>query len=184
MILGDKEITALNDVSSKLGIYNPEWLHDLIFFESAGTNSPTIKNPLSSARGLIQFMDATAKGMGYADSLALVNKFSSYESQLRGPVYNFLKPYAPFDKEYKLYMAVFFPAAIHYPEDMTFYDIFKHVYPTDYERRYALFIKQNPGILTPGHYVAKVKKKPLRVWGTIGLSLAALIGISYYLLKK
>lgn len=43
---------------------NPSYLAAVISFESAGTFSPTIKNPHSTAVGLIQFLDWVAKRLG------------------------------------------------------------------------------------------------------------------------
>lgn len=53
----------LVEVSHTLGV-DPNYLATVISFESAGTFSPSIKNPGSSATGLIQFMASTAKGLG------------------------------------------------------------------------------------------------------------------------
>lgn len=41
--------------------WDPDWLPSCIAFETAGTFSPSIKNPHSSGTGLIQFMDATCE---------------------------------------------------------------------------------------------------------------------------
>lgn len=42
---------------------DPNWLMACIAFETRRTFSPRVKNPQSSATGLIQFMEATAKGL-------------------------------------------------------------------------------------------------------------------------
>lgn len=157
-------ITALNKASDILGVYDPRWLRDLVYFETAGTFDPKIKNMGgSSGRGLIQFMDATARGMGYTGSQDLVNRYPDFNSQLLGPVVSYLKKYGPFTSEHQLYMAVFYPKARRYAANTPFKDIV-----TNYPR----FIKANPGILTPAHYVALVKKKPLKRALTIGSILA------------
>lgn len=41
--------------------WHPDWLPTCIAFETAGTFDPGVKNPHSSATGLIQFMDATCE---------------------------------------------------------------------------------------------------------------------------
>jgi soluble lytic murein transglycosylase-like protein len=63
------EWTALKDTASKLGI---EWepLYKMINFES-GWNAKA-KNNSSGARGLIQFIPSTAKGMGYKGSIGIL----------------------------------------------------------------------------------------------------------------
>lgn len=49
-------------IQEKIGL-NPDFLMSCIAFESGGTFSPSAHNPLSSATGLIQFMDATVASM-------------------------------------------------------------------------------------------------------------------------
>lgn len=44
--------------------FDPNWLMACMAFETGRTFSPSKKNPQSSATGLIQFMEATAKGLG------------------------------------------------------------------------------------------------------------------------
>lgn len=103
-----KEIIA--DVASQLNT-NPVWLDALINFETAGTYSPTIKNPNSSARGLIQVIDSTARSdFGVSDSLELVTHYPTFESQMYNVVLPYLKKYAPYPSKQSLYMAVFYPA--------------------------------------------------------------------------
>lgn len=51
------------EIAKKLN-FNPNWLMGVIDVESAGTFKPNIQNPTTGATGLIQFMPATAKGLG------------------------------------------------------------------------------------------------------------------------
>jgi hypothetical protein len=53
----------LEKVAANLGT-RPEWLINVMMVETVGTLSPKIKNPRSTATGLIQFMEPTAKHMG------------------------------------------------------------------------------------------------------------------------
>ncbi|HWV45507.1 MAG TPA: hypothetical protein VN039_05690 [Nitrospira sp.] len=84
-------------------------------WETAQTFSPSIKNGAGSgATGLIQFMDATAKGLGTTiENLELL----SAESQL----YYVKKYFEPYAKRIKtrsdMYMAIFYPKYIGLPED-------------------------------------------------------------------
>lgn len=105
--LTPEERTALLDVAAALRV-NPRTLAAEIQFESRW--NPRIKNPGSSARGLIQFMDATARDMGFAGSLDLVLKYPTVPLQLAGPVLRYLKHWAPFPTDQSLFMAVFYPA--------------------------------------------------------------------------
>ncbi len=137
-MLSLREKKALREVAYSLGV-NPVKLQYLIQFESKW--NPKIKNPFSSARGLIQFTDRTAINMGFNNSLDLVNKYPDRESQLRGPVYNYLKKYKPFPTDKSLFMSVFYPVARYWPGNKTF-------------PKYVQ--KVNPGIRTPNDYIRKV----------------------------
>lgn len=59
----EREAQAFSDVATRNG-FKPEWLANLVNFETAGTFSPAIQNPNSRATGLIQFMPSTARSLG------------------------------------------------------------------------------------------------------------------------
>lgn len=100
----------IREIANRLGT-KPEWLDALINFETAGTYDPQIKNPYSSARGLIQVIDSTARSdFNVSDSLSLVRKYPSFNAQMENVVYPYLAKYAPFRSKQELYMAVFYPA--------------------------------------------------------------------------
>ncbi len=81
---------AAYSLAAQLQVADPQWLIDLINFES-GWN-PTASNPPSSAKGLIQFMNSTAKDdLGYKSSQDLIDQHPDIPSQLEGPVYRYLK---------------------------------------------------------------------------------------------
>src|SRR4030066_1785167 len=121
---------------------NPEWLWNLISFESNW--NPLAKNPYSSARGLIQFINSTAISLGYTSSDDLITKNPDVKSQLLFPVKAYLMAYSPFTTEQSLYMAVFYPKARKWSLSTEFPDNIKKV---------------NPGIKTVGDYVNKVRLK-------------------------
>lgn len=152
---------TLNQVARELGV-NPENLNALIAFESGW--DPKAKNPRSSARGLLQFVDSTARNLGYRDSLDLVQKHPTAESQLLGPVRAYLKKFGPFPTKQSLYMAVFYPKA-------RFWDPTKP-FPKSVQNA-------NPGIKTPLDYVKYVERKistPAMIGGVgLGLILFAAI---------
>lgn len=159
------ENAALNLISSKLGV-SPLKLKYLIEFESKW--NPLIKNPYSSARGLIQFVDKTARGLGYSSSLDLVNKNPSRVEQLLGPVYNYLKKYKPFINDQSLFMAVFYPVARYWPGNKLFPSYVQKV---------------NPGIKTPNDYVRKVYVR-LGILYISPIVLVAGVGVAYYIYKQ
>jgi len=134
----------IEEVAQRLGV-SPVWLDALINFETAGTYSPTVKNPTSSARGLIQVIDSTAQSdFGVSDSLELVNQYPTFESQMENVVYPYLEKYMPFSGKQSLYMAVFYPAYRNVPAHKAFPE---HV-------RAA-----NPGIDSPRDYIDFVERR-------------------------
>lgn len=139
--LSSDERQALEDVAADLGI-PALWLNREIAFESGWR--PNAKNPSSSARGLIQFMNKTARSMGYASSNDLVAKHPTRESQLRGPVLDYLRKFMPFTTEQSLYLSVFYPAARHWGLEREF--------PADVQT-------WNPGIVTVRDYVEHVRRR-------------------------
>jgi hypothetical protein len=132
----------------------PEWLYKLISFEShwdplakagipfnkakvdAGTEAPRF------ARGLIQFIDSTARDLGYTSADNLVERNPTIDDQLMFPVLQYLKKYAPFPTEQSFYLSVFYPAARNWPASKVFPDSVRAA---------------NPGIKCPADYVNKVK---------------------------
>ena len=88
---------------------DPNFLMAIMSFESGATFSPNVKNKLSGAPGLIQFMAKTAEGLG--TSLAKLAKLKA-EEQL-----DFVERYfLPFKGKLKTiedaYMAVLYPKAV------------------------------------------------------------------------
>lgn len=175
--LGPATIGALQWTAKELGI--PwEWLFALIDFESAW--KPAAVNPLSGAVGLIQFLPRTLKSMGLVrDDLAeqilpvgavpdavrhaviseFLGDYPDRDSQLRGPVLDYLKPGAPYRSRQELYMEVFYPAARDWPAT--------RVFPESVRR-------SNPGIDTVESYVSKVDR---RLGSSISVSTGAGIGV-------
>ena len=137
-------MTALEETAKNLNV-NPIWLWSLIQFESNG--NPAARNKISGARGLIQFMPATAREMGYKSADEIVLKYPTFDAQLKTPVYKYLAKYAPFPTKQSLYMAVFYPAARKWTPE-TFFP--------------AIVRQQNPGIDTVQSYINHVEKIPTK----------------------
>ena len=140
-----------------------EWLDSLIRFES-GWN-PKAKNPISGARGLIQFMPSTAKAMGYANADDLVNKHPTVVSQLLGPVAAYFKlpgNKGPWPTKQSLYMTVFRPANRNSSPGT--------VFPADVRR-------DNPGIKTVQDYINLVEGKRPSSGGTALAGINPILGI-------
>lgn len=104
-------------ISNRLGI-NPNWLMIVMKFESAGTFSPTVKNPGSEAYGLIQFTANGVSGLGV--TLAQLRAMDAV-TQLDW-VEKYLNPYkGKMTDLYNLYLAVFAPAYIGRPDAQKVY---------------------------------------------------------------
>lgn len=171
---------AIQEAAAIIGT-NPAWLDALINFETAGTYSPTIENPSDpEAKGLIQFRDAAAQDLGYADSTALVQSHSEFQDQL----YNAVIPYFKMVQKQKgitsygskqaLYMAVFFPTYWNKPPNTPF--------P-------KWVTNANPGIDTPQDYInfvdRRVNKDTLHINPTIpGMLAIVAVGVLGFLLYR
>ena len=97
-------------IAVKIGI-DPNWLMFVMNSES-GLN-PAAYNPNGGASGLIQFMPATAEGLG--TTTAALRQMSNVE-QL-DYVYKYFSPYrGKMESLYDLYLVTFFPAALGKPD--------------------------------------------------------------------
>ncbi len=165
--LSRAEKAKLKEVAKKLGVKWPRLFH-LIEFESRWNT--TIKNPLSSARGIIQWIDKTARGLGYSSSLDLIKKNPTRIQQLE-VVYHTLKIWKPFPTNQSLYMAVFYPKYRYAHPDK--------IFPSN-------VLKSNPGIRTPRDYINFIEK--LIPYNYIGIGsillITTIIGGLYYGTKQ
>lgn len=140
------------------------WLDKLIQFESAW--NPKAVNKYNGASGLIQFTNTTAKGLGFNSAKEIIEKYPDIDSQLLGPVYQYLIKYLPFPNPQSLYMSVFYPVARNWGTTQVF----------------PLYItKGNPGIYTVQDYIKKVENKNQPVYLLIGILS---IGILLILTKR
>ncbi len=103
----------VRDISSLLGI-PPDWLMIVMNFETGGTFSPSIRNTGSTATGLIQFLESTAKSLG--TSTAELKEMTNV--QQLDYVYKYLKQFGPYKNLVDLYLAVFYPFSI--KQDMNY----------------------------------------------------------------
>ncbi len=138
-------------MAERLGA-NPNYLMAVMSFETGGTFSPSVQNAAGSgATGLIQFMPATARGLGTTvEALARMTA----EEQLDLVA----KHFTPFTGRLRtiedVYMAVLFPAAIGKGRD--------HVLFRKGTKRYAqnqgLDINRD-GLITVGEAADKVRRR-------------------------
>lgn len=137
-------------ISAALNI-DPSWLMACMAFETGETFSPSVKNPHSTATGLIQFMSATAKSLG--TTTAELAKMSA-EDQLEY-VFQYFKPAKGRLKTLSdVYMAILYPRAIGKPEAFV---LFPKGTPAYAVNRGLDF--NNDGSITKGEAAAKVAAK-------------------------
>lgn len=151
-------------VADALGI-PPDYLMACIAFETAETFRPDIRNAAGSgATGLIQFMPATARGLGTTtDALARMTAVEQLDY-----VRMYFKPYAGRLKTLSdVYMAILWPKGIGKPEDFVLWH--KGTHPTTYRQNAGLDIDLDHDI-EKQEAAAKVQAKldkglrPENVW--------------------
>lgn len=137
-------------IEDKLGL-DADNLMACMAFETGGTFSPSIKNPSSSATGLIQFMEATAKDLGTTTS-ALRQMTALKQLSF---VYKY---FARFGKDLSgwtlgdTYMAILLPSMIGKDDDAPM-----RWSATAYRVNAGLDADKN-GVVTKGEAVAKVQR--------------------------
>lgn len=152
----------VTDIASALGI-PADWLMVVMNFETAGTFSPSVRNPQSSATGLIQFMEATAKDLG-TTTAALAQMTNVQQLDY---VYKYLakvqRTYGSFNDVVDVYLAVFYPASIPKPLDYVYPNrVFavNKVFDTNKDGRITKAeIKEKILATVPAQYRENIKKK-------------------------
>lgn len=95
---------------------DPNWLMACMGFESAGTFSSSVQNPHSSATGLIQFMESTAKHYGvttnHLSMLTPTAQFDYVWLYFRDAI----RDHGPLKSLADCYMAILYPRAIGQPD--------------------------------------------------------------------
>jgi hypothetical protein len=166
-------------ISTKLGI-NPSFLMMAMFKETGGTFSPSIKNPTSSATGLIQFMEATAKRLG--TTTAKLRAMSALD-QLDF-VYKYFLPFKGRLKSFPdVYLAIFYPAGIGKSDSWRFPNWV-------YKANRGIDLNKD-GILTIGDFKKwalkgqpKVKNDLSTTNMIVPLILFGFLGLTYYFYKS
>lgn len=124
-------INKVKLICNKLAI-QPDWLMLVMYAESG--LKPTAYNPNGGATGLIQFMPATARGLGTTtDALRAMSNVEQLDW-----VYKYFAPYAGRIKNvHDLYLVTFFPVALGKPDS--------YIMQTN-KLTPAIIAKANPGI--------------------------------------
>lgn len=104
------EFRRLVVLLAREGGFDPSDLMAVIAFETGRTFAPDVRNALSGATGLLQFMPSTAQGLGTTTAALAA---MSAEEQLRVYVRAYLRPYYGRVRTLSdLYMAVLWPKAV------------------------------------------------------------------------
>lgn len=98
----------VSDIAGRLGM-DPKHLMAVMSFETGGRFTSDVRNPVSGATGLIQFMPSTARGLGTSTSeLARMSPMRQLDY-----VERYLTPYkGKMNTVEDAYMAVLWPAAV------------------------------------------------------------------------
>lgn len=141
----------VREIGQSLGI-DPNWIMAVMGFETGYTFSPAIKNPRSSATGLIQFIESTARGLGTTtarlarmtavEQLDFVEK---YYQQYQGRIRNLGDAY----------LAVLWPLAIGRPDTYIMWQRDTGPYQAQYAANSGLDVNRD-GNITRGEAVAAV----------------------------
>lgn len=139
-------VKSVDQVSRNLGI-NRDDLLQIIGFETAGTFDPAVRSRTSSATGLIQFLDSTAKGLGTTTAdLARMTRAEQMQY-----VEKYLQPYKGKIKNFgDLYMAVHYPAAIGKDNSFVLYSEGSEAYTAN-----RGLDSNNDGVVTRGEAVSR-----------------------------
>lgn len=144
--------TKIKAIAAGLGT-NPDWLMSVMAFETGKSFSPAKKNPVSSATGLLQFIESTAQAMGTSTAaLAQMTDIRQLDYVQRY--------YAPYSGRIgnigDAYMAVLWPLGVGKPDSYVMWN------STTIRRKEYLankgLDKGNKGYITKGDAVEKVKK--------------------------
>lgn len=150
------EEATLNEVALAIGC-EPWKLFAIMWSESKC--STIVKNPFGSARGLIQFTDATAQTLGYLSSEKLVQKHPDRVSQMKGPVVKYFRD---------LWKVL--PNDLNDMVGVLFYPKFRR---TPEKRLPEKVIAVNPGIDSIATYAKKIERNYI-MWRNRGVKVPPL----------
>lgn len=154
----------VRSIASRLGVAADD-LMACMAWETGRTFSPSIRNMSGSgATGLIQFMPATARGLGTTtDALAKMTAVQQLDY-----VERYFQPYRGRLKNLgDLYMAILWPAGIGKPDSFALWD--QATRPTTYRQNAGIDINKD-GRITRGEALAKVNglleegRRPGNAW--------------------
>lgn len=158
-MISSKDLPFLNKVKDNTSIFaekvisiskdlniDPRWLM-IVMYNESGLN-PKAKNPLSTATGLIQFMESTAKVLGTTTA----NIYNMTNLQQLDLVKKYISSYAPLIKSVgDAYLAVFYPLALK--------KSLNYIFPENVVKVNRIFDLNKDGILTKQEFLNYVNQK-------------------------
>lgn len=97
--------------------FDPNWLMACMAFETGRTFSASVKNPGSSATGLIQFMNATASELGTTTQALAAMRAEDQLNYVWKYFHNRINAKGPITRLADCYMAILNPAAMGLPDN-------------------------------------------------------------------
>lgn len=137
---------------------DPNWLMAVMGFETGYTFSPASRNPGSTATGLIQFLESSARSLG--TSTAQLARMSAV--QQLDYVEAYYKPYSGRIRNLgDAYLAVLWPAAVGRPDSYVMWERDNGPYQREYAANSGLDVNRN-GVITRGEAVASANSSYMR----------------------
>jgi hypothetical protein len=138
--------------------FDPNWLMAVMGFETGYTFSPAARNPGSTATGLIQFLESSAREVGTSTAqlarMTAVRQLDYVEAYYR--------PYSGRIRNLgDAYLAVLWPAAVGRPDSYVMWERDSGPYQREYAANSGLDINHD-GIITRGEAVASVNTSYMR----------------------
>lgn len=142
------------EISRNLAV-DPNWLMAVIGFETGYTFSPAVRNPSSSATGLIQFVQSTAIGLG--TTTARLARMTAVEQLDYVERYYDAIPSSRIRSLGDAYLAVLFPPGIGRPDTYVMWQRDSGPYQREYAANSGLD-REKKGYITRGDAVAVVNR--------------------------
>lgn len=147
----------VREIAGQLSM-DPNWLMAVMGFETGYTFSPAARNPGSSATGLIQFIESSARGIGTSTAqlarMTAVRQLDYVEAYYR--------PYSGRIRNLgDAYLAVLWPVAVGRPDSYVMWERDSGPYQREYAANSGLDVSRN-GVITRGEAVASVNTSYMR----------------------
>ena len=143
----------VREVAAELG-FDPNWLMAVMGFETGYTFSPSVRNPGSSATGLIQFLDSTARALGTTTTalsrmtaVQQLDYVQAYYEMVGRPIRNLGDAY----------LSVLWPIAVGRPDSYIMWQQSTGPYQAQYAANSGLDVNRD-GDITRGEAVAAVNE--------------------------